>query len=294
LRHVSMLNLVFDALRDVDTRAKQDPAMDEASRAVLSRLLDGYAAIDDGLLEDRRLRALALLTGDVARERWADEKARDTLATWASRNEDDAVDALTNPATAAGLRLLQALGQKPEQLEAVRALLFALLDEDEAPIMARAFLAFTADSLQRMPGDETSIALLRVFAGGLAANLESVLAGDPGDLDIEGSLTWNNLFMLGETARADNDGTIDRVAGAMTRARGPSVGAPGLVPISALVDALLDINRVDPAADGQHSAADYRAAFELIADVMLDERRGFERMYALVRCSRQPDDPSCD
>lgn len=294
LRYVSMLNLVFDALRAIDSRAKQDPAMDAASRAVLSRLLDNYAAIDAGLLEDRRLRALVLLTGDVSRERWADEKARQTLATWPKRNEDDAVDALTNPAAAAGMRLLQAFAERPEQLEAVRKLLFALFDEAEAPAMARAFLAFSADSLQRMPGDETSLALLRVFAGGLAKNLESVLAGDPGALDIEGSLTWNNVFMLGETARADTDGTIDRVMGAMTRARGPQVGAPGLVPISTLVDALLDINRVDPAAVGQHSADDYRAAFERIADVMLDKRRGFERMYALVRCARQPDDPSCD
>jgi hypothetical protein len=230
--------------------------------------------------------------GDYARELWAEEKAKGTLATWGQRDTDDTIELLTNPAVAGALELLQGLREREGALPALQALLFSLLDLRAEPSASRALLSFATDALQQMPGDANSNALLRSFAFAVAPNVEAVLAGKEKELDVKSSVAWNNAFSLGVTGEADTDDVLGKFTGAMVGAR--STDPSRMAPLTVLYDALLDFNRVDPLASGQFSAADYAEAFQRIADVMLDERRGFERMYNLIRCSRNSDDPICD
>jgi hypothetical protein len=295
-RFISSVDLLLDALWDIDDRRKSDPTVETATRALLGNVLDAFAQLENSQLKDRRLRAMTLVMGDYARERWADEKARGTLATYGQRNTDDTIDDLTNPAVAGGLDLLRGLMDQEGALPALKALLFALLDEHSEPSASRALLASSADALQSLPGDASSNALLRSFAFAAAPNIDLVLAGREQELDVVGSVAWNNVLSLGVTGQADTEDVLGRFLGAMVGARKPDASHPA--PLTILYDALLDTNRSDPLASGQHTAEDYHEAFTTIADVMLDERHGFERMYALVRCSRQPKDqpkdPDCE
>jgi hypothetical protein len=91
--------------------------------------------------------------------------------------------------------------------------------------------------------------------------------------------------VLGEQAKADHHDVIGRTLRNFARIPGEAPNRARPLPLSALYDILIDINRVDPLQDAPHSAADLRAAFTLIADVMLDERTGFERMYKMMQCT---------
>jgi hypothetical protein len=291
-RFASSATLLFDALQDLDDRRLADPDLAVTTRKLLGEVLDAFSALENGRLKDRRLRAMTLVAGEHARERWAAEKASGTLATLGKRSVDDMVDSLTNPAVAGGIELMRGLLEDEEAFAALKALVFALLDERSEPSAARAFLAFAADSLQSLPGDENANALSKTFAFAAAPNIDAVLAGKEPELDVLGSVAWNNIFTLGETAKADQDDVLNQFLGAMAGARSVTPDRPA--PVTVLYDALIDINREKPLEHGQHTAADYREAFKRIADVMLDKRRGFERLYALVHCSRVPDDPTCD
>jgi hypothetical protein len=298
-RYVSALSLTLDSAAAFYDRAKSVPGMYESARAVLSTLLDALAPIENGVLQRRRVRSLGLVIGEYAREQWAEEKAAGTLSTLGKRGTDDMIDVITNPGFAGGLHVLRALREQQGVLDAISKLLFTVLDESSEPAASRAFLAASADALQTLPGDAGSNALLRNVALGLAPNLEDVMSGKEKSLDIDGSLAWNNVFMLGETAKPDKHDVLGTILGAMMRARGPQFGAPGTVPGSDLMDTLLDINRFDASESGQHRARDFSAAFTRMADVMLDTRSGFERLYSMVRCSRQASkakkdkDPDC-
>jgi hypothetical protein len=284
-RFVSPLYLALDAASAVQRRSERDPELHKAARGVLSGLLDAYAVIDDGLLKHRRLRAVALTMGDYMRELYAEEKAAGTLDDYGARMTADVVDLLDNPALAGGLLTLEKLAAVPEVLPAVNRFLHSLFDEEGHPAQARAMLAFTAEALQALPGDASAHALVRASAASFARNVDEVLSGKASTLDVENGAAWNTTFVLGEQAKVDHHDVIGRTLRNFARIPGEAPNRARPLPLSALYDVLIDINRVNPLRDAPHSAADLRAAFTLIADVMLDERTGFERMYKMMQCT---------
>jgi hypothetical protein len=291
-RFVSPLYLALDAASEIKRRSDRDPELHKATRGVLSGLLDAFAVIENDHLKYRRLRAVALTMGDYVRERYAEEKAAGKLDDWNTRTTNDVADLLENPALAGGLLTLEKLATNPDALPALSRFLHSLLDDNEHPAQARALLAFAADTLQALPGDESSQALGRAYASGFAKNVNEVLAGEQSVLEIESSATWNSAFVLGENAKADDANVMGRIMKNFARIPGEAPNSAEPLPLSALYDILIDINRADPLQDGPHGVADLSAAFTRIADVMLDERRGFERMYRVVQCATHKVD--CD
>lgn len=284
-RFVSPLYLALDAASEVQRRSERDPELHKAARGVLSGLLDAYAEIEGGLLKHRRLRAVALTMGDYTRERYAEEKAAGTLGDYGARMTADMADLLDNPAVAGGLLTLEKLAAFPEVLPATSRFLHSLFDEERHPTQARAMLAFTAEALQALPGDASAHALVRATSASFARNIDDFLAGKASELDVENGAAWNTVFVFGEQAKADERNVIGRIMRNFARMPGDAPNPARPLPLSALYDALIDINRVDPLQDTPHSAADLRAAFTRIADVMLDERIGFERMYKMMQCT---------
>jgi hypothetical protein len=284
-RFVSPLYLALDAASEVQRRSERDPELHKAARGVLSGLLDAYAAIEDGVLKHRRLRAVALTLGDYARERYAEEKAAGTLEDYGARMTADMADLLDNPALAGGIRTLEKMAAVPGVLPAVSSFIHSLLDDAEHPEQARALLAFAADALQLLPGDASAHALGRAAATTFARNIDDVLAGKAEALEIEKGAAWNGIFVLGVQAEADDRDVLGRILRNASRLPGEAPNRARPLPLAALYDIMIDVNRVDPLLDAPHTAADLKAAFTLMADVMVDEKRGFERMYKMMQCT---------
>lgn len=284
-RFVSPLYLALDPISEMQKRSERDAELHEAARGVLSSLLDSYAAIEGGLLKHRRLRAVALTLGEYARERYAEEKAAGTLGDYGARMTADMADLLDNPAIAGALLTFEKLAASPEALDAISRFLNSLLDEAKHPAQARAMLAFAADSLQVLPGDAAAHALGRASAITFARNVDDVLAGKAAELDIENGAAWNSAFVLAEQAKADRGDVIGRMLRNFARLPGEAPNLSRPMPLSGLYDILIDVNRVEPLLDAPHTVADLRAAFTRIADVMVDERTGFERMYKMLQCT---------
>jgi hypothetical protein len=71
------------------------------------------------------------------------------------------------------------------------------------------------------------------------------------------------------------------------------VGRPS--PLEVILDAALEINRVKPGEGGTASAEDLRVTLVRVAQVLRDKRRGFERLYQIVKCTTKGKaEPECE
>jgi hypothetical protein len=291
-RFASPLYVLLDAIGSIEDAAAADPARDAALSGVVAGLIDAYATLAEGRLEDRRVRALLLALLDDTRARIVEERASGTLASLPARTDEDWAELLHNPVIAAALGLSSKLEKHPSALSALRRYTFASLDEAGGHASLRPLLAGLFDVVQLLPGDAETNAALRALAGAFTSQAERAVGGQAVELTPQQSVVGRNLYMLRQTAERDTatDSVLERVFANLARVPG---GRPS--PLEVILDAALEINRVNPGEAITPSADDLRAALVRIAQVLRDERRGFERLYQIVRCTNHaPGEAGCE
>jgi hypothetical protein len=280
--YAAPLYVMVDALVAVDNAVRKDPLRDRALRGLISGVLDAYAATANGRLSDRNIRALLLAMFDYTGERVGEERRAGTLATLAQRSDEDMADMLHNPVIAGALGLFESLFGKGLALPDTSRFAASILDERRESNNLRPLLTGLFDMVQLLPGDKDTNAALRAIGTGFASEVEGVVRGVPNSaLKPHESAIGRNLRMLRETARVDDGNVMERVL--QNTARVPA-GRPS--PLEVLLEAVVEVNRVQPGEQITPSPADLRATLRRLSEVMLDERRGFERLYELLRCSR--------
>ena len=283
-RFVSPLYVMLDAVDAMDTRSNVDPEHDHAARGLLSGLLDAFATVSNGRFDDRRVRALLSALIDTARDRVLEEQKAGTLATYAARTDQDALDALHSPILAGGLGMLNNLHGRGTALSDLSAVTASSLSEAPGQNNLRVLLSGLFDLVQLLPGDAASNAALRSLGMAFDKQVDGAVAGTAGALLApQDSAIGTNLYMLRQTAALDTApiSVLERVLQNVSRV--PD-GRPS--PLEVLVDVMLDVERVSPAAGSPTpSGADLRVLLDDLADVMLDPKRGFERLYAIVKCT---------
>lgn len=284
------LYVMLDALGTIDDTASATPEGDRALRAVISGVLDTYLATADGRLLDRNFRALLLGLIDFSRERVAEERAAGTVATFPARSEQDMADLLHNPVIGGGLGLFESLASEPAALSALSRFASSSLNESAEQNNLRPLLAGLFDLVQLLPGDDQTNAGLRALAGAFSKNVHAVIAGQGAALSPHDGAVGRNVSILRSTAELDTGNVMERVL--QNAARVPP-GRPA--PLEVILEALLAINRKDPSERATPSAEDLRLTLQRVASVMRDDRRGFERLYQILRCSRSAlPAPGCD
>ena len=279
--YAAPLYVMLDALGAMDRAVRPDPLRDRALRDVISGMLDAYAGTKDGRLTDRNVRALLIGLMDYTLERVGAERRDGTLATLAQRSDQEMADLLHNPVIAGALGVFERLHEKGTALADMSRYAASMLSETPEQNNLRPLLAGLFDLIQLLPGDAETNAALRVIGSAFASNVGAVVAAG-GALAPQDSAVGRNLFMLRETARLDDGNVMERVL--QNAARVPP-GRPS--PLDVILEALVEVNRVQPGAEVTPSADDLRAVLGRVAQVMRDERRGFERLYDLLRCSRK-------
>ncbi|MFT3928362.1 MAG: hypothetical protein QM778_37890 [Myxococcales bacterium] len=293
-RWASPLYLALDALGGIDDRIGDSTTLNDAFDGARAGLFDTYFSTDDAQLKDRRLRALLLVGLGYVRERWAKEAAAGTLATLGPETVQDTVDLIEGPVFAGGLGVVEQLSANEQATAALNRYVNAVLGGGQSDAQVRALVATFADVLELLPGDQNVLALMHVMASSVLANPDAIVAsGWPQKADgsvssptevLQSGMIWRSLDLMREVSNKDSRRVLDRVLNNVVALPGYGTSEERAAPMVELYDVLLAINRPVPGAHGSLSSQDWAQVFNSIADVMLDERRGFERLYEIVQC----------
>ncbi|MDB4986487.1 MAG: hypothetical protein JWN04_1665 [Myxococcaceae bacterium] len=290
-RFASPVYVLLDALKAMETRAKSTPARNQALHDLLSGLLDAYATVSHGQFDDRRVRALLISLLDYTRSRVDEERAAGRLASYGARTDRAAADFLHNPVIAGSVGMFENLQGRGSALTDLSNFSASVLSETGAQNNLRPLLAGLFDLVQLLPGDAQSNAALRSLGSMFSTQVDGALAGDGSPLAPLDSALVRNLYMLRQTAALDTGelSVLEQVLQNLARV------PPGRAsPLEVILDAVLATNRVTPGDSLTPSGDDLRIALSTMAGVMLDERRGFERLYDIVRCSQSGATAGCE
>ncbi|MEY4511131.1 MAG: hypothetical protein RLZZ450_3253 [Pseudomonadota bacterium] len=291
-RFPSPLYVLLDAIDTIQDKADLDPELDSALSGLIGGLIDTYAGMESGRFDDRRVRALVLALIDDTRTRISEESVAGTLATLPTRTDQDAADVLHNPIIAGALGLSMSLKPHPDALTALTHYTSSSLSEDPALNNLRPLLGGLFDAVQLLPGDAETNAALRAIASAFADKVEEAVAGKPVELNPQLSALGRNLYMLRQSAVNDTAevSVLERMFKNLAQL---PVGRPS--PLEVILDAALEINRVKPGEGGTASAEDLRVTLVRVAQVLRDKRRGFERLYQIVKCTTKgKGEPECE
>lgn len=293
-RYASPLYLALDAIAGIDDRIGDDATLEGAYQGARAGVFDEYFSTSNGQLTDRRLRTLLLVGLGYVRERWAKESAQGTLGTLGPEMVQDAVELVQGPVFAGGLGVVEGLSANQQASAALNRYVASMLGGGASDKQVRALVASFADLLEAMPGDQNLLALIHVMASSIVPNAAEVVGQGAAPNFVDGMI-WRNLDMLREVAGKDYARVLERVLNNAVALPGEGTSDERASPMFALYDTLLAINRSAPGAHGSLTSQDWAHVFNLIADVMLDERRGFERLYEIVQCrDGSTDVVSCD
>ncbi|MET0341603.1 MAG: hypothetical protein ABW252_11430 [Polyangiales bacterium] len=287
LRFAAPAHQLVSALAVFDDRQRRDPTRDRALRSLLGGALSGLVSVRDGRFADRRALGLLLELLDHTAEDLAEERAKGTLDTARARADADLDALLAEPTMAALLGFFDALRAHPEAHAGIAAFAASLFGERERPLAVGLF-----DALQQLPASADGYALSHALAGAFARDAERLVrtGGASTALAPGESASGRSGFVLAQTARHDDDGVLPRVLHNFTTAPSATEHAP----MQVLLGIALEIDRVEPGRGGPPDVADLQSHLRVMSDVMRDDRRGFERIYDMLRCASHPQSDGCE
>jgi hypothetical protein len=286
--YASPLYLLLDALDEVDDRIGDSSTLAAAKEGVRAGLFDSYLTTNTkSELSDRRLRALLLVMLDYLRDRWAAESKAGTLGKLAADMVQDSVDLVHNPVFAGGLGMIERLSQHDDAMTALNRFAGAWLGGAKDEGQVRALIAVLSDVLEALPGDDGLRDLVRATASTVLSNASDVVESGA-KYSLADGMIWRDVTLLRDVALKDDSGILGTLLNNAVALPGAGTSEERASPMAELYDALLAFNRATPGAKGNLSADDWRSVFQEISGVLLDKRRGFERLYEIVECRNGP------
>jgi hypothetical protein len=59
-------------------------------------------------------------------------------------------------------------------------------------------------------------------------------------------------------------------------------------PLEIIMDSIADVHRIDASSKAPNQAADYQAIMGTVRDFLVDDTRGFEQFYSIIRKRPKP------
>ncbi|WP_437874767.1 hypothetical protein [Sorangium sp. So ce513] len=278
---LTAFTLLADALNRIDARFEKSSAPDAAQRKAqwaraTDELVGALLAVEGSGPEARfKNRALPRMGAVVLRALREQLNARcpDRETTgrciWAQKELGaKVVDLVSHPLFAALADVMEAIRAHEPARREVQRFLTAMLDGGGGAFPA--LLATVVDGAQLLASDDVLAPLLRTAAVALSPAGDE---GGPGAADAG----LKALKALNDD-RYDRYHAMDHVLPALVTPM-----ADGRAPIQVFVDAIADVNRVDAESAAPLSAEDYRQVFLSARDFLLDETRGLEQIYAILK-----------
>jgi hypothetical protein len=284
--YVSPLYLLLDALNAIDKSFAAPEHKDRLAtwREARSEFVDTVLAIDEDAngnkrMADRLGRAVSIHMIKFAQDRIAAHEAAGDLDEWTASFVPRLIDVLDRPVVGAVLKLLDKTWED-KKAGAEFAKLTKYLFEEEGPGFAVSLLA-SGDLLQLLD-DVTAIApLLDLAAEAVAPGVTNSVDVTGKEFLIDGGLARKMVEL--QAAIIDIDTKRPSTTAKLLRNLVNDMG-DGYTPLETLLDAIAEIERVDPKkpSDAPLDRADLEAVLTSVHHFMTDEEHGLERLYAVI------------
>jgi hypothetical protein len=183
-------------------------------------------------------------------------------------------DLLSGPLVAALVDLLEAIRTDEEARRATGRFLTHLLSEAGTGDGLQGTLASANDVLQVLGDEEKLYPLLRAAS----------VALKPVDGAVAGCAERAIRLLDALTDDAyDEYHVLDHVLRNLVTPMGDASGAPQLSPLEVMMDVIADVHRLDASSTEPLSEEDYAAIMGTVRDFLVDETRGLEQIYTIVR-----------
>lgn len=305
-RQVTPLDLLVDALKGFDKAfaTSGDPTRLAGWRRARSLFADTLFAttgtgaattFSSGLLPAAGPRTLALLREQLAAKCPPSTSTASPapLCTWAMTDMPKNVeDLLVSPLAASLLDMGEALRNDQAAKAELDSLVQYLIDPTSPHDALSNVLAALADFAQLFGDDANLVPLLHVAASAAAPTLKdaqgnTVVAGvADGQLALLRRLAATVYNEQDQEICAREMDPLSLASGILERLVTPMKLADGSLdrtPFEVIADVIADVNRVDPSRRDALDAPDYKALSGQVLDFMVNEKRGLEQFYAIVK-----------
>jgi hypothetical protein len=300
--HLTPYDLLVQSLRRFDAQfdAAGDPAKKARWKAARSELVDQFLLASNGSWQNPVVDRSLVTVGRLVREQVnANCPDRETShqCNWARNDLASKLQTtLEGPLFAAINDMTEALRGDDEARLALEKLVAYLLETASDPDSFSLLLTTLGDLLQVLADDGNLAPVLNAISPAVAPSL--VRNDKTGDLEPAASLgvtpaTLRLLKVLlddradlppdqAEAAVIDRYHVLDRVLPQLVTPPAPDKQ----VPLTVIVDTIAAVQRLDGSDQGPLSAEDYRNTAAGIRTFLVDEYRGLEQFYTIVRGRR--------
>jgi hypothetical protein len=259
-------------------------------RRARSQLVDQFLSVDlqPPRFHDAALpRFVPIAIGALRQQLWAKcvEWPRKSCGWAGSELARTAADGIGSPLFANGLDVAEAIRKDTAARVELEKLLSYLLADTSGGEALATLLASTADGIQLLQDQPNLVPI----SGAIAAALRPNKAGELGLVDAQLALLTRLTGRSFDPAGVEQCGReldpnqvlTPLLAAAVTPVR--LDGVRTMTPIEVVMDAVADVSRASPDESGPLEAIDYGSVADETAQFLLDDQRGLEQFYAVVR-----------
>lgn len=211
---------------------------------------------------------------------------------WARQDlTKNAGDTIGGPTFAAALDLNEAIRKSDGARTALEKLLAYLADAGSSNDALAEMLASTDDLVQVLRDDANLVPLYHLLATAAEATKTGAHGGERRGavhalLALLSRLAGRSYDAGGAEICAnevDPDGAMNVALAHLVTPMTDSSGSPGETPLEVILDAIADVNRAAPGASDKLVGSDYANMANELGEFLLDDQRGLEQFYAIVR-----------
>ncbi len=281
------LLILLDALRGFDDAFKPEPERLTRWRAGRSTIVDQLMTIRQtpaGFeMANRRTYGLLRELVPFVQERIADHEARGDRSAWALGLAPRMEASMGSAVGATSIAFLEAINNDEAAEAEISALAEYLMNEESTSDAFDTTVLATADLMQILDDEDNLDPLFRALSEGIVPDVRTRVAEGgtvrPADLDVTGSALDETLTLVREIAEVDDNRTLTAILSNAVALPEGSLETP----LETLIDAMAEINRVEPNSGGPMRADDHRDVLNTATEFMLDEDRGLERIFDVVQ-----------
>jgi hypothetical protein len=302
---VTPIYLVLEALNEIDAAFAQyaqanpkDTGRQAQWLSARSQLVDEFLTVNGENTKTQTFadpslqHILPVIVGATRAQLWAHCPPGSTSCAWARTTlANNAATTIGGPTFAGAMDLNEAIRQDPTGRTSTEQLLTYLVDSGSSNDALAELLASSDDIIQIMSDDTNMVPFYHVMSSAMVPTTTNAQG------QVQRGVVDATTALLGRAAgraydankveicanELDPDGVLDVALAHLVTPMTGSNGQPTETPLEVIVDTIADVNRAAPGATTKLQGTDYANMANELSEFLLDQQRGLEQFYAIVR-----------
>jgi hypothetical protein len=302
---VTPLYLVLEALDEIDQAFAQyaqanpkDTGRQAQWKTARSQLVDEFLGVNgenttaQTFVDPSLQHILPVIVGATRSQLWSYCPPGSTTCTWARTTlANNAANTIGGPTFAAAMDLNEAIRQDQTGRTSTEKLLTYLLDSGSSNDALAELLASSDDLIQVMSDDANMVPFYHLMSSAMVPTTTDAQGNvQRGVVDATTALLGrvagraydaNNVEIC--ASELDPDAVLNVALAHLVTPMTGSNGQPTETPLEVIIDTIADVNRAAPGATTKLQGADYANMANELSEFLLDDQRGLEQFYQIVR-----------